>query len=762
MQQPNDFEFESKASESTFGPGKLLEILWRSKWFVLLCVVIAMFLGAVYYVRQAPVYESSASLLIINKNRQVFAPNDLKLGQNYLEDYLSTQLLILKSGVIADEALKGGKLDQLKSLSGNGDPKSIIMKSLSVTREAEGSSGVPNVLKLSYRGPVAEECALILATIVESYDEFLKETYKNENEEFIGLMKSAKNTLNDGVTTKKDKLESLVMENPFLAELTESGKTQTEVDRENWSKQLSEIQMEYEVLKDSLATGIVLPKYKQQSTTNNSKQVKDEFLKELDRLEIEDAKLSLQNFGPDYPDRQVLLERIKLFREKISALSDQSHPANKKFIKEFAQERMNERYLELQVTIGILKSQIKQAREDLAPNRSVLQEYKTLHKEIDNHQRLYDKILNRLESVKVGKNLGGYDSKVLSAPQIGIQVAPRPLNIFLLALLGGLLVGFGVARLLELLDRSFRSPEEIRQRLGLPIIGHIPKLVVKKETLEQLEANHSPLDPHLTAEHRPKSMEAEAFRGVRTSLYFSTRGRDHKILQVTSPNMSDGKSTLLANLAVSMAQSGKRVLIIDADFRRPRQHKLFGLSNDKGVVSVLNDGHELAKVVSETAVPNLSILPCGPRPANPAELLTSSAFHEFLEVAKEQYDLVLVDTPPVLVVSDPAIVAPRVDGVLLIVRIVKNGRPDAERAKEILNSLDVNTLGVIVNGVGLNKAYGYGRYENSRSQYGYKSDYYREKKSSYYEEPEHEDTNQLALPLAHLNGKPITPNGKHP
>ena len=205
----------------------------------------------------------------------------------------------------------------------------------------------------------------------------------------------------------------------------------------------------------------------------------------------------------------------------------------------------------------------------------------------------------------------------------------------------------------------------------------------------------------LCTHYQSNSVSSEAFRSVRTALYFNTHGVGHQVIQVTSPNVSDGKSTLAANLAVSIAQSGKRTIMIDGDCRRPRIHKIFNVPADTG----LGDGHRAVRPTwrrpsGRLSIPNLSVLPCGPRPANPAELLTSPRFKELLDIIRSQYDFVIIDTPPLLVVTDPCVVAPRADGVILAIRVTKNGRPFAERAKEILASLGANVLGVVVNGLG--------------------------------------------------------------
>src|SRR5260370_32163670 len=147
--------------------------------------------------------------------------------------------------------------------------------------------------------------------------------------------------------------------------------------------------------------------------------------------------------------------------------------------------------------------------------------------------------------------------------------------------------------------------------------------------------------------------------------------------------MGGGKSTLAANLAISIAQSGRKVVVVDADFRRPRLHTLFGLTAEVGLASVIVGGTELADAVRPSAVEGISVLPCGPRPLNPAELLTSPRFEELLGQLRQRYDFVIIDTPPLLAVTDPCVVAPRVDGVLHTIRISRNGRPATERPKHL-------------------------------------------------------------------------------
>lgn len=232
--------------------------------------------------------------------------------------------------------------------------------------------------------------------------------------------------------------------------------------------------------------------------------------------------------------------------------------------------------------------------------------------------------------------------------------------------------------------------------------------------------------------HRPKSKMAESFRAVRTALFFNSNASNCRVIQFTSADPGDGKSTISTNVAASIAQSGKKVVIVDADFRRPRLHGIFGLEKGVlGITSVISGQAELDDAIHPSEIENLFCLPCGIRPPNPSELLTSPRFKELLEVLRERFDFVIVDTPPMLVVSDPSIVAACVDTTVLTVRLKKNGRPGALRSAEMLHTIGANLIGVVVNGVSEGASYGYGYgYNYGGDQYSYNDDVY------YDEDPE--------------------------
>lgn len=209
----------------------------------------------------------------------------------------------------------------------------------------------------------------------------------------------------------------------------------------------------------------------------------------------------------------------------------------------------------------------------------------------------------------------------------------------------------------------------------------------------------------------PRSPVAEAFRVARTNIEFSGVDKEMKTILVTSSMKGEGKTTTASNLAVAFAQLGRRVLLVDTDFRRPMLHKVFGLDNRTGITTTLLKHGNPLEFVRATAVPGLSVLPSGPIPPNPAELLMTAAMARFLETVRPEFDHILFDTPPVTIVTDAAVLATQVDGVVLVVRSGAVDRRLLKRGRELLEQVKANILGVVVNGINrVNEAYYYQYY----------------------------------------------------
>ena len=318
--------------------------------------------------------------------------------------------------------------------------------------------------------------------------------------------------------------------------------------------------------------------------------------------------------------------------------------------------------------------------------------------------------------------------EIIAEPNLGEKVEPTLLLAIAIALLSSFtLGGFGIL-VSEMRDKSIRNSEELEAVLGTRILGNISNFANDSEVsgnARKLRRTMPNVSPYIVAWHMPKSKHSEAFMSVRTQLAFALGG-DRKIFAVTSASKGAGKSTLVSNIAVSMASNRQNVLLVDCDMRLPTIHTNFGIENKHGLVDVLLGEKELVDVLVPGPVSGLTLLPTGALPQNPAELLASPMFKQFLESVREKFSYVILDCPPVLPVTDPSIIAPLTDGLLVVSVINSQSRPQTERTKKILEGVGAKLLGVVVNLA-----------DDSASKYGYDSygyegyDEYRSAENNY-------------------------------
>lgn len=316
--------------------------------------------------------------------------------------------------------------------------------------------------------------------------------------------------------------------------------------------------------------------------------------------------------------------------------------------------------------------------------------------DISRMKRDLDSVVKQITDLDLNRDQEGYTLSRTNEVRVDRSMK-RVLKIVGACGILGLMSVFCLAYFREWYDTTLKTAEETRNVIGAAVMGAIPHF--QGGAAAERQANQNGLSPALVYYHRPGSREAEAYRSFRTTIYHSTKDSKDKIIQITSAEPGDGKSTTSANLAIAIAQSGKKVLLIDADLRRPTMHTLFALPQDVGLTDVLLNEVEWHAAVRATRLENLSVLTAGLCPQNPAELLSSPRLPEMLDHARPMYDVIIIDTPPILAVSDPAIVSPFIDGLLLVVRMGKNKRAAAERARELIDSHGIRLYGVIINDV---------------------------------------------------------------
>jgi len=372
---------------------------------------------------------------------------------------------------------------------------------------------------------------------------------------------------------------------------------------------------------------------------------------------------------------------------------------------------------------GLRAALIDAQREALDLNLREI-EYGRLSRERENNVKLYGIVLERTRETGLTRLLRVNNVRILDEAMLpGAPIKPRTAMNIVLGLLFGVFLGVGSAVLLIQADRTIRTQLDIEDKLHQTFLGMIPTveprgIAARYRYRYGAVKDEGPIrNRDMVVHSHPTSAVAEACRVIRTNLLFMSPDIPLQTLMVASGHPQEGKTMVAMSLALTMAQSGKKVLLIDSDLRRPRVHKAIGIRPAVGITSVLVNEATLDEAIVETEVPNLYVLPCGPIPPNPSELLHSQRFHEILRTVKERFDRVVLDTPPIGVVTDALVIGPQVDGAVFVVRARKTQRARAAAMLTQLRSLSVRLAGVVLNDVDLRGDGGSQYYYGSAYEY---------------------------------------------
>ena len=362
---------------------------------------------------------------------------------------------------------------------------------------------------------------------------------------------------------------------------------------------------------------------------------------------------------------------------------------------------------------ALLRANLEELKQQVLSlqNRSI--QFNILRREVDTNRQLYDGLLQRFKEVGLAAGIGTNNISIVDEAKVPTSpFTPNLRKNAWMALILGLLGGIGLAFLFEHLDDTFRRPEELEKRLGLPVLGVIPMT-----RLERGDGRPIALVGH----DDPRSAFAEAYRSVRTALQFSTSSGVPRLLTVTSAMVGEGKSTTALSLAIQFAQAGRKTLLIEADLRKPSIHRTLNLDNQTGLTHYLAGGDaQPVDITKPTHIGNLFAIPAGPLPPNPAELLSSARMVALLTLAAEKFDQVILDSPPLLGLADALIIGNLCEGTLLTVEMGSTPRGYVQGALKRLRGARVHVLGAILTKLEARPgAYGY-----YRSYYYYHTSYY--------------------------------------
>ncbi|MGA9807506.1 MAG: polysaccharide biosynthesis tyrosine autokinase, partial [Candidatus Sulfotelmatobacter sp.] len=428
----------------------------------------------------------------------------------------------------------------------------------------------------------------------------------------------------------------------------------------------------------------------------------------LDKLREKEADLNTQHaqaatqFGSGYPKVVELNNQLKQVRTEIAAEEARM------------QHEIRDEYLAAVQRENLLRTAFEQQKQEANQLNESAIEYSVLKRDAESNRQLYQDLLQRLKEAGVSAGLRSSNIRVVDVARTPTSpITPDvPRNIRFVVLLG-LACGIGLAFVLESLDTSIRNMEELSAISTLPALGTIPLQLSSngslRKRLKMVSAETEKSEsPALVTYARPKSEAAEAYRALRTSILLSSFGAPPKVILVTSASPQEGKTTISANSALVLAQRGSRVLLIDADLRRPSIDKLFGVRSRGGLSTLISGSDKVEDVVIPCPeVPNLWILPAGPIPPQPAELLGSTVMKDHIAHWRSFFDHIIIDTPPCLSVTDAVLLSPEVDRVILVARSGQTTKAALRRACDLLLQVNAKVMGIVLNALNRHAADGY-------------------------------------------------------
>jgi succinoglycan biosynthesis transport protein ExoP len=400
-----------------------------------------------------------------------------------------------------------------------------------------------------------------------------------------------------------------------------------------------------------------------------------------------------KKFGQKHPAMITALADLKVLREK-----------REQEIRRVVESVRNEYELARANEENFRKMASQTKSETLTLNEKFIQ-YEALKRETETSKQLFDAIIKKIKEQDITQDIRTVDVWVVEKAEVPKSAAkPNKAHDVLLGLVIGLMGGIGVAFFVEYLDNTVKSTEDVETRLGVPVLGVISLLKSGEKSMEEILLK----EPH--------SVFAESYKVLRTAILLSSAVTPPKNVLVTSPSPGEGKTVTSVNLAMTIAQGAHRVLLIDSDLRKPRVHKIFGLDNSKGLSTYLAGASDM-NIISKGVVPNLSIIPSGPIPPNPSELLSSGKMYDLMRALNEKFDIIIWDAAPLLTVTDSLVLSKLLDGTIIVTRAGQTTYESVSRALKSLNDIEAQFLGVVINGLHIRKNEYYYRYYN----YGYGS-----------------------------------------
>ncbi len=693
---------------------KYFYIVTKRLWLLLLCFMTSIVLMLIMMARQVPEYRASAKLQL---TRSVGLPASLQQRdmETILGDYAQTQRNI----ILSRDVIRRAK-DKLRLT-----PQEFNEQFISVVVSPVWQTAI---LSISVTGLKPAFCADYANAIADAYLEYKSEERSGSSQSTVVNLSQQANRLAEEIAKLEGDLLAFVRENrvvgiqergnvaaDLLAQLSEQSARYRTQRMLLEAQQPLLAQASDEVVLATLEYG--LPSSSAPAAEPASPEGETPAGEGVVNL-IEHGVVVPPHWDSLKRENAILEAQLVAYRKKYK----DEHPLIQETLLKLQQ---NEDAVKVEIQFGLKQyySQLEALNIKERAARQVEQEWEEQALEIDRKQKeyeglqrnlvrlqkLYDLIFNRLQEVDISAGIEMESVRILErALAPGSPLKPRNLQSLFLAALIGLGLGIGLIFALEFMDDSIRYPEEVARSLGTPFLGLVPTAHWKQEG----DASY------WIGNVDSSSGFAEAYRNIRSALLLNPSGKPFKTLTVLSAVPKEGKTTTAANLATSFAQTGHRVLMVDADLHRGGAHRFFGLQAGRGLSEILTGRTTFEQVVQHTPVEGLDLVGTGAFPDNPAELVLRREMKDFLAAVSEKYDLVILDAPPVLAVSETTVIASQTDGALLVVWSGRTSRKLVSAALRQLLSRGSNLLGCVLNNLDLVRMGNYGAYSYYH-YYGY-------------------------------------------
>jgi len=701
-------------------------ILLKWKWLVLACLLLGLALGYVYSKRQIPMYEGTATI-DLNPSQTNMGLSDLIQESLSSEDVrLPTEVARMTSNLVVFDTVKElaqqhrgpfpNAFDHLPPNAGmEAFPAAQLQMMIGSVRGGLKVAAITgtDVVAITYRDPRPEVAKDVPNTIVEVYLKRNLDDHMEGTGRVTRWLASEMEELKKQANDAQARLAQYQKEHNLI-EIGGGGTGASSGQAENL--ELERLHMSNDSVANAQANRIVSEAKLRLSESNDPDLVASvapsstlvTLRAELLSLNAQYTQLTTR-FGINYPRVHELHNQIEGVQKQID-----TEMGN-------VQERIREQYNTSTHTLDLMQKQLdKQMQNAYKLNESAVQ-YALLRRDAESSRQLYDQLQLKLKESNLAAGLNTASVTVIDEALLPLgPVSPDVHTNVMISAAMGLLLGVISAFVLDSLDDTLRTTDDVEAFSGLLSIGAIPHFQAAGRAKPEDMGEEPGERRRLISITAPASPTAEAYRALRSSILLSAIDNPLRTLVITSAFMSEGKSTLSANIAVMLAQRGERVLIVDADLRRSTLHLLFGLRRPaQGLTNLLSRQTDESVILHPVAqVPTLAYLPAGAVPPNPAELLASHRMAEMMRQWAEQYDRVIIDTAPILAVSDSFAPAARADSVLLVVRAGVTRKKALMRTRELLRRVNAHLLGAVVNDIDMRKdsyydysgpyTYGYG------------------------------------------------------